>query len=133
MEIEKFTDSQVRGILSHVNRINPNDANVDIDNGRTELNYSLTPYIHVSRKEYQEDMQTKTDVRRTEWEYYKFRKSELYCYGRDNVVTLAGCVVTLPAELVGHHDKAEAFFKAVTQFLCERYGGDPTEDGREYP
>lgn len=133
MEIEKFTDKQVRNILNHMSRINPNDTNADIDSGRTELNYSLTPYIDVSRKDYQSSMQTRAGVKKSEWEYYKLRKSELYCYGREDVCTLAGCVITLPAELVGYPDKAEKFFVAVAQFLCDRYGGEATEDGRAYP
>lgn len=133
MEIEKFTSEQVRGLLSHINRVNPNDANVDIDPERTSLNYSLTPYIDIQREDYQIDKSTRDEVRKIEWEYYRQRKSELYCYRRADVCTLAGCVVSLPEELVGYPEKAERFFSAVSQFLCERYGGTPTEDGRRYP
>ena len=133
MEIEKFTDSQVRSILSHTNRTYANDANTDIDPGKTNLNYSLTPYIDVSREDYQSDGKLRSSVRKAEYDYYRRRKEELYCYNRADVCTLAGCVVTLPEELVGHPDKAERFFDAVTKYLCERYGGDPTEDGRLYP
>ena len=133
MEIEKFTESQVRSILSHVNRVNHNDANTDIDKERTSLNYSLTPYIGISPEKYKGNRAARDIVRKAEWDYYRLRKSELYCYNRADVCTLAGCVVSLPQELVGQPEKAEAFFSAVSRFLCERYGGAPTEDGRIYP
>lgn len=127
MEIEKFTDKQVRGLLLHMNRVRSNDMNADIDFERSHLNYTLTPYLDGKNL-------TKDEIRKAEWDYYKRRKSEdLYCYGRDDVCTMAGCVVTLPEELIGQQEKAERFFRAVTVFLCERYGGDPTEDGRLYP
>ena len=133
MEIEKFTESQVRGILAHTNRVNPNDANIDIDPERTGLNYSMTPYINIDPEKYKENKSIRDVIRKAEWDYYRFRKSELYCYNRADVCTLAGCVVSLPQELIGYPEKAEAFFSAVARFLCDRYGGEPTEDGREYP
>lgn len=126
MQIEKFTDKQVRGLLLHMNRVRSNDMNTDIDNERTELNYSLTPYLNGNGL-------TREEIRKAEWAYYKQRKAELYCYARDDVCTMAGCVVTLPEELIGHPEKAERFFETVTRFLCERYGGEPTTDGRLYP
>ncbi|MBR0341515.1 MAG: plasmid recombination protein [Oscillospiraceae bacterium] len=132
MELEKFTDSSVGALLDHMNRIEVSSNNPDIVSERTSLNYSLTPYIDVARDKYQGSFNARADVRMQEYEYYKQRKSELYCYNRSDVNTMAGCVVPLPKELTTA-EQQERFFKGVTQFLSERYGGDPTPDGRMYP
>lgn len=132
MELEKFTDSSVGALLDHMNRIEVSSNNPDIDPERTSLNYSLTPYININRNDYQNSFNARADVRTQEYEYYKQRKSELFCYNRADVNTLAGCVVPLPKELTTN-EQQERFFVGVTQFLSERYGGDPTPDGRTHP
>lgn len=102
--VSKFTDKAVFNQLRHCNRTIQKNRNTDIDPTRTELNYSLTPHRGIS-----------------EFEYYKQRKSELYCYGRSDVKTMCGWVVTAPKEL---SSKAEerVFFEKTYQFLEDRYG-----------
>lgn len=133
MEIEKFTDKQVNGLLAHMNRMETSSDNLDIDSGRTSLNYSLTPYTSVSRTEYQTSRKARGEVKARELEYYRQRKSEVYCYPRADVNTLVGAVITAPRELAGSPEKQEAFFRGVADFLFDRYGGEPTADGRMHP
>lgn len=102
--VEKFTHAAVVNQLRHCNREIRNDKNKDIDAERTHLNYSLTP---------------KRDI--SELEYYKQRKAELYCYGRSDVKTMAGWIVTAPAELKTREEEL-TFFKSTYQFLESRYG-----------
>ena len=133
MEIEKFTDKQVNGLLAHMNRMETSSDNLDIDSSRTSLNYSLTPYTGVSRTEYQTSRKARGEVKARELEYYRQRKSEVYCYPRADVNTLVGAVITAPRELAGSPEKQEAFFRGVADFLFDRYGGEPTADGRMHP
>lgn len=102
--VKKFTHNAVVNELRHNNREIKNDSNGDIDPSRTHLNYSLTP-----------------DRKMSEYQYYKKRKSELYCYNRADVKTLAGWIVTAPAELETE-EQIKNFFKATSDFLTERYG-----------
>lgn len=101
---EKFTDGAVCNQIRHCNREIENDRNKDIDPNRTHLNYSLTP---------------KRDM--TEFEYYKHRKSELYCYNRADVKTMVGWIVTAPKELKTKEEE-KAFFESTYKFLENRYG-----------
>lgn len=133
MEIEKFTDKQVNGLLAHMNRLETSSDNLDIDTDRLALDYSLTPYTGVSREEYQTSRQARGVVKSHELEYYRQRKSEVYCYPRADVKTLVGAVITSPRELAGNMEKQEVFFRGVLDFLSDRYGGFPTIDGREHP
>ena len=102
--VKKFTDGAVVNQLRHCNRLIEKDSNTDIDSTRTYLNYSLTP-----------------DRGMSEYEYYKQRKSELYCYGRADVKTLAGWIVTAPQELETREQMRE-FFERTAEFLSDRYG-----------
>ena len=102
--VEKFTHGAVVNQLRHCNRQIQNDNNKDIDPSRTHLNFSLTPQRNMS-----------------ELDYYKQRKAELYCYGRADVKTMAGWIVTAPAELKTREEEI-AFFKNTYQFLESRYG-----------
>lgn len=102
--VKKFTDGAVVNQLRHCKRMIENDSNADIDPTRTHLNYSLTP-----------------DRGMSEYEYYKQRKSELYCYGRADVKTMAGWIVTAPQELETREQIRE-FFERTAEFLTERYG-----------
>lgn len=102
--VKKFTDGAVVNQLRHNDREIKNDKNTDIDPNRTPQNYSLTPTREVS-----------------DYEYYKNRKDELYCYNRADVKTMAGWVVTAPKELITK-EQEEAFFKSTYEFLENRYG-----------
>lgn len=103
--IAKFADCAVANQLRHNNRTIKNDRNKDIDSSRTHLNYSLTPERSCS-----------------EYEYYKQRKSELYVYGRSDVKTLAGWIITAPKELP--QEDEERFFRSTYEFLENRYGAE---------
>ncbi|MBQ7084927.1 MAG: plasmid recombination protein [Anaerotignum sp.] len=102
--VEKFTHGAVVNQLRHCNREIENDNNKDIDPNRTHLNFSLTPERNMS-----------------DLAYYKQRKEELYCYGRADVKTMAGWIVTAPAELKTREEEI-TFFKSTYQFLENRYG-----------
>lgn len=115
---EKFTDAAVVNELRHNNRLINNDKNPDIDSSRTHLNYSLTPYLDIPEDEY---YARREEIRKIEYEHYKQRKSECYVYNRDDIKTLAGCIVTLPKEITDPTEQKE-FFKTVTSFLSDRYG-----------
>ena len=101
--VEKFTASAVVNQLRHIERTIAHPANDDIDPRRMHLNYQLSP-----------------DRGMTSYDYYKQRLSELYCYKRDDVVTLSGWVVTAPADLPP--EQHEQFFRSVYDFLAHRYG-----------
>lgn len=99
--VKKFTDEAVRNEIRHNNREIKNDRNKDIDTTRTYMNYRLSP-------------------ERDDYAYYQKRKSEVYCYNRKDVKTLAGWIVTAPKEL--KTDEEADFFKKTYEFMCERYG-----------
>lgn len=101
--VKKFTDKAVLNQIRHCNRTIEKDSNKDIDKSRTHLNYSLTPTRNVS-----------------DFDYYKQRKSELYCYGRADVKTMCGWIVTAPKELKPEEEKK--FFEDTYNFLENRYG-----------
>lgn len=101
--VEKYTKTAVVNELRHNNRAIKNSSNPDIDRSLSFLNYSLTP-----------------DREMTEYDYFKQRKSELYCYNRADVVVLAGWVITAPKDLPQTEHKA--FFQSSFQFLSNRYG-----------
>lgn len=102
--VEKFTNTAVANQLRHCRRQIENDSNPDIDRSRTHINYSLTPERKMS-----------------EYNYYKQRKSELHCHGRDDVKTMAGWIITAPAELQTLEEE-KIFFKNAYSFLESRYG-----------
>lgn len=102
--VTKFTDSAVVNQIRHLKRQIKVDRNTDIDPERTPLNFSLTP-----------------DRGMNEIDYYRKRKSELYCYGRSDLNTMAQWVVTAPREIESYTD-IKRFLEAVFDFLCERYG-----------
>lgn len=101
--VQKFTEKAVLNQLRHNARMIWNPANPDIDHQKSECNYSLAPDRGISA-----------------YDYFKQRKSELYCYRREDVKVMAGWVVTAPKGLPP--DRQEDFFRAVYQFLSERYG-----------
>ena len=101
--VEKYTDGAVFNILRHSERTIANNNNTDIEPTRTVYNYKLSP-----------------DRKISDYDYYKKRKSELYVYGRDDVKTLAGWIVTLPKN--ANPEQAEGFFRSTYDFLQQRYG-----------
>ena len=102
--VKKFNEAAVVNLLRHCNREIYLDSNQDIDPSRSGLNYNLTPYREMS-----------------DYEFYKHRRSELYCYNRADVKTMAGWIVTAPVELETYGEQM-IFFETVTNFLSERYG-----------
>jgi len=114
--IEKFVDAAVVNQLRHCNREIKNDKNKDIDPDRTKWNLSLTPEREMG-----------------EYEYYKARKKELYCYGRADVKTMCGWIITAPQELgklwkdsktpdPEDLKRIRSFFERTAEFLIQRYG-----------
>lgn len=101
--VEKFTAHAVVNQLRHIERTIANPSNEDIDPTRENQNYSLAP-----------------DRGMSSYDYFKKRKAELYCYGRDDVKVMAGWIVTAPRDLPA--DQHEAFFQSTHNFLIERYG-----------
>lgn len=101
--VEKFTAHAVVNQLRHNERMIENPSNPDIDLERSNENYSLAP-----------------DRGMSSYDYFKERKSELYCYGRDDVKVMAGWVVTAPKDLPA--SQHEEFFKSCHKFLSDRYG-----------
>ena len=102
--VQKYTDAAVVNQIRHCKRETKHNSNTDIDSERTYLNYSLTPRRKIS-----------------EYEYYKQRKAELYCYHRADVKTLASWVVTVPKD-IEDSVQIHQFFKTTSDFLIQRYG-----------
>ena len=78
----KFSAGAVRNQLRHNRRTLEHSSNRDIDPERLEHDYVLSP-----------------DRGMTEYDYFLQRKSELYCYNRDDIKVMAGWVVTAPQDL----------------------------------
>lgn len=102
--VQKFVDAAVVYEIKHSTRDIINSKNKDIIHELTKFNDSLTPIRPMS-----------------EYEYYKERKAELYCFNRSDVKTLAGWIVTVPKELEDPEDIKE-FFSKTADFLINRYG-----------
>ena len=103
--IEKYTNSAVLYELRHNTRENPHPPkNVDIDPTRTKYNYYLKGTVFATESK----------------QYYNKRKKELYCYGRADVKTLCGWVITVPADLPKNQECA--FFTATYDYLNSLYG-----------
>lgn len=101
--VEKFTIHAVVNQLRHIERTIANPSNKDIDQTRKNQNYSLAP-----------------DRGMSSYDYFKQRKSELYCYNRDDVKVMASWIVTAPRDLPANQHRA--FFESTHNFLIERYG-----------
>ena len=83
--VEKFSAGAVRNQLRHNRREIEHSGNPDIDPSRQGQDYVLSP-----------------DRGMTEYDYFLQRKSELYCYNRDDIKVMAGWVVTAPQDLDPH-------------------------------
>ena len=101
--VKKFTESAVVNQLRHIERTIAHPENMDIEKDRTVQNYSLLPQRGISS-----------------YEYYRQRRSELYCYNRADVKVMAGWIVTAPKDLP--MSEMEKFFNVTYEFLSERYG-----------
>lgn len=101
--VKKFSEAEVINQLRHIERTIYNPTNEDIDMDKTPLNYSLSPQREVSS-----------------FNYYKHRKSELHCMNRKDVKTMAGWIITAPADLSANEHNF--FFSSCYDFLKNRYG-----------
>ena len=101
--VKKFTESAVVNQLRHIESTIAHPENMDIEKDRTVQNYSLLPQRGISS-----------------YEYYRQRKSELYCYNRADVKVMAGWIVTALKDLP--MSEMEKFFNVTYEFLAERYG-----------
>ena len=99
----KFSAGAVRNQLRHNRRTIEHSSNRDIDPERLEHDYVLAP-----------------DRGMTEYDYFLQRKSELYCYNRDDVKVMVGWIVTAPQDL--DPERYDDFFCATYDFLANRYG-----------
>lgn len=101
--VTKFTHAQVFNQIRHIERTIFKSSNKDIDKSKLQECYSLTPDRDVNA-----------------WDYYKDRRKELHYLKRDDVKTLFGWVVTAPIDCP--KELEDIFFKAVYNFLIDRYG-----------
>lgn len=99
----KFSAGAVRNQLRHNRRTIEHSSNRDIDPERLEHDYVLSP-----------------DRGMTEYDYFLQRKSELYCYNRDDVKVMVGWIVTAPQDL--DPARYDNFFCASYDFMANRYG-----------
>ncbi len=113
--IKKFPQVAIPNELRHLERLILNDSNKDINKAFTYLNYRLSP-----KRAFIFDSRTKSYREMTDYEYYKWRKNELYCYRRADVKTMAGWVITAPRNLAKEDERA--FFESVYHFLVRLYG-----------
>lgn len=102
---KKFTDSAVFNQIRHVERTIEHPRNTDIDSSRLSLDYNLAP-----------------DRGMSSYSYYKSLIESSYVYGRSDVKTLAGIIVTAPKDL--DEDMQADFFQAAYDFLAEKLGGE---------
>lgn len=101
--VKKFTKNAVVNQLRHNLREIENPSNEDIDSTQSSKNYSLNKQRSIS-----------------DYQYFKRRMDQLYCYQRDDVKVLAGWVITAPQDLP--ETDHQLFFKACDHFLKQRYG-----------
>ena len=101
--LEKFSAGAVRNQLRHNRREIEHSSNPDIDPARQGQDYVLSP-----------------DRGMSDYDYYKERLSQVYVYGRNDVKTMAGWVVTAPRDLAP--ERYDDFFCTTYDFLANRYG-----------
>ena len=106
--VTKCTNNEVYYHLRHNSRENPRTpGNPDIDPERREQNIFLSPEDHG---------RSARECRI----YYKKRLSEIYVYGRADVITACEWVITAPKDLM--QEKQEDFFRTSYEFLNSIYG-----------
>ena len=86
--IMKFQSSAVTNILRHNERTMSTTSNPDIQPELNKQNYSLAPNRNMSS-----------------YQYFKHRKSELYCYNRKDVIQMCGWIVSAPQNLQHENEK----------------------------
>lgn len=101
--VSKFTMSAVVNQLRHNERTINHPSNKDLDPTKTYLNYTLSP-----------------DRGMSSYDYFKYRKNQLYCYNRSDVKVLVGWIVTAPKTLP--ESMQSTFFQSTYNFLIKRYG-----------
>ena len=103
--IKKFTNGQVASVIRHVERLNENYSNTEIDDVKSGENYLLSP-----------------DRQMSSYDYYKQRKNEVWSLNRKDVVTAVSWIITVPQTL--EKQLYEDFFRNCYNFITERYGGE---------
>ena len=102
--VQKWSsEGEVFAICRHNDRGAANPSNKQIDSNKTHLNYHLEPERDLSP-----------------YDYFKERKTQLYCYNRKDVVVMAGWVITAPKDLPDEQYKP--FFQECYNFLEQKYG-----------
>lgn len=103
-EIKKFKTSAAVAVFRHANRT-PDDghhhSNENIDLERTKFNY------HIKAGTVKE---------------WKNRLKEVFCLKRENTVTLAEAVVTLPKDVQSEDERD--FFQLCYDFFCDDFGDE---------
>lgn len=104
-DLAKFKHNEVAHILNHNTRSTVVNSNPDVDQTRSHLNYEIS--IH--------------DDNLTPLDRYLKRKSEVYCYNRGDVNTMASWIISAPKELETD-EEIKTFFENCVDFLSDRYG-----------
>lgn len=100
--VQKFAKKAVMNQIRHIERTAHNNSNTDIDESKINQDYSL-----INREI-------------SAFDYYKERLDKCYIYGRDDVKTMFGWIVTCPEDVPA--DMEDLFFYNAHDFLCARYG-----------
>ena len=105
----KYSRSAMGHLTKHYERAKDDKGeyvrfgNQNIDTSRSHLNYNLAPHRVMSQMDFIHE-----------------RLDEVYCMKRDDVVTMASCVVTVPKDVPKEYE-AE-FFERAYRFLAEKHG-----------
>lgn len=112
--IEKYTKKNIIYELRHNTRESTRPpSNIDIDPERTQLNESLAPPDRGGAQP------NDGEAARAARQYLKERLSEVYCYGRDDLVVAASWVITAPKDFPT--EEREAFWHETYNFLNSLY------------
>ena len=106
-EISKFTSADAIKIFKHVHRQLGFYKNPDVDTNKINTDYYISPAREVDG-----------------YSRYKAILGTCYLYGRKNLKTLAGIIVTLPRDVEAGGNREHDFFHAAYNFLNERYCGE---------
>ena len=104
----KYSRSAMGHLTKHYERAKNDNGdyvrfgNQNIDASRTHLNYNLAPHG------------------KSQMDFIHDRLDEVYCMKRDDVITMASCVVTVPKDVPKEYE-AE-FFERAYRFLAEKHG-----------
>jgi hypothetical protein len=102
--IQKFSHGEVYNQFRHVLRQLAEYGNPDVDTERIHDDYYISP------------ARESDGYRR-----YKEILDKCYLYGKRDLKTLAGIIVTLPKDVPSGGQEEQAFFKASYDFLNDRY------------